>query len=166
VIFGVPALFAIAIAIAIIPVMLGSAPGVNARQTRPSVHARPNVRAEQGKDVYVDELRKGECVARPIPEGDISTVKVGPCSQPHREDVYAVFDLAPGHFTRQGMVDRRGDAGCRRRFAKYVGIDFDSSELDYFALTPYVSALPEDREVECIVVDIGRHTGNLEGVRR
>lgn len=92
-------------------------------------------------------------------------MKVGPCNQPHREEGYAVFDLAPGHVAGQGMVDQRGDAGCRRRFGRYVGIDDDASELDYFAVTPDVSSLPADRKVMCVVVDV-EHTGTLEGVRR
>jgi hypothetical protein len=173
VIFGLLAL-SCAVAVAVVLVMLGSAPGVNAPQTRTTVDARPDlrgnlrtdIRARKNRDVYVDELRKGECIARPIPEGDISTVKVGPCSQPHREEVYSVFNLAPGHYAGQKMVDQRGDAGCRRRFAGYIGIDYASSNLDYFAVTPYFSELSEGREVECIVVDTEPHTRTLEGARR
>lgn len=173
VIFGLLAL-SCAVAVAVVLVMLGSAPGANAPQTRTSVDARPNlranlradIRARKTRDVYVDELRKGECIARPIPEGDISTVKVGPCSQPHREEVYSVFNLAPGHYAGQKMVAQRGDAGCRRRFENYIGIDYASSELDYFAVTPYVSGLSEGRDVECVVVDTEPHTATLEGARR
>ena len=167
-IFGLPALLCVVVlgAVAVGLVMLGTAPGANAPQTRTSVHARPDVRAEPAVDVYVDELRRGECMARPIPEGDISMVKVGPCNQPHREEVYALFALPAGHFAGQPMVDKRGDAGCRTRFPKYVGIDYDASELDYFAVTPEFRVLAEDREVVCIVVDSERHTATLKGVRR
>jgi len=127
--------------------------------------ARPGIAAEPVTDVYVDELQKGDCLARSIPVGDVSTSKVAACDQPHLEEVYAVFNLPQSHFTGQENVDQRGDAGCRKRFRSYVGIDYVASHFDYFALTPDVSTLFEDREVECILI-AARHTGTLEGARR
>jgi hypothetical protein len=123
------------------------------------------VRVKQARALYYDELIKGDCLANPIPKGDVSMVKIGPCSQPHREEVYAIFNLAPGHYDGQRMVDQRGDAGCKKRFANYVGINYDSSALDYFAVTPDARDLPGARKVRCVMVD-HEDTGTLEGARR
>jgi hypothetical protein len=165
--FGLPASScALAVAVAAVLGLIGWANGVNAPQTATTARARSDVRAEQVREVDFYDLREGECVARPIPGGDISTVQVGPCNRPHREQIYAVFNLARGHYAGQKTVDRRGDAACRKRFRTYVGIDYDSSGLGYFAVTPYVSDLSEDREVVCVVVDSEQHRGTLEGARR
>jgi hypothetical protein len=112
----------------------------------------------------VARLKVGDCLPRGIPFGNVWRVRIGPCHQPHRQQVYAVFRLAPGQSSGQKSVDRRGDADCRKRFKAFVGVTYEASEMDYYAVTPDVRDLSVP--VVCVVVDGHRGTTTLKGARR
>jgi hypothetical protein len=116
--------------------------------------------------VEVENLREGDCLSGDLPDGDVELVQVGPCSQPHREEVSALFNLGSGPSPSQGELDHRAKEGCQRRFAKYVGLEYENSGLDYDYISPYASDWPVDRLVVCFVVDFAPHTGTMKGSRR
>ena len=88
--------------------------------------------------------------------GEISSLPGVPCSDPHDNEVYAVFDVSFDAFPGE---DRMADAAfeqCLGRFAAFVGVDYESSVLDITALYPSSQSwdVQDDREVVCAVFEM------------
>ena len=133
---------------------------------RSPTDTQPERDPSPGHEVFVDELTVGDCLPKGYPNGRTETVRVAPCSQPHLEEVYVKFNLAPGPYPGDKRVDRRAGNGCFKRFEQFVGISFDSSELDMYYLTPVRDFWREDRSVVCTVAVTSPITGTLKGSRR
>ncbi|WP_411699520.1 septum formation family protein [Conyzicola sp.] len=59
------------------------------------------------------------------------------------------------------------DTGCYDQFATFVGLDYESSALDYFPILPTADTWSTgDREVICSVFDTVQTTGTLAGAAR
>ena len=113
------------------------------------------------------EVRVGDCFDDPSSLSDeVSALKGVPCSRPHDNEAYAVFDLRIESYpTDDAMADLAHEA-CRERFEPFVGRDYDSSSLDILSLFPSADSWREnDREVICAVydVDANKLTGTAEG---
>ncbi len=116
--------------------------------------------------VLVTSIRVGDCLVDEPSESFQLTVKVTPCSNPHREEAYANFDLGDGTFPGQAEVDRLAEGGCVSRFEDYVGVTYDESELDVFFLRPLEDSWDADSGVTCMVSDGGSSSGSLKGANR
>lgn len=122
----------------------------------------PTPHARNG-DVNVYDLRVGDCVRTEIPDHDVDTVPVVPCTRPHREEVYAVFQLDIDPPARQREVDRLADGGCTRRFADFVGTPYSQSDLEISWFSPDAGSLKVDHSVQCLVEPpSGQVTGTLK----
>jgi hypothetical protein len=117
------------------------------------------------------QMRVGDCFddgstfAGDDPEVD--DVPGVPCSQPHDNEVYAVFDVAAASFPGDKMGEMAHE-GCVARFEAFVGRDYDSSSLDVATLFPSAESWrQDDREVVCAVYDIDakKLTGTVRGMR-
>jgi Septum formation len=53
------------------------------------------------------------------------------CRSPHEWEVNGKFNLSGGRYPGDTAVDKAGDARCKKYFARYVGIDWDSSVYGY-----------------------------------
>ena len=99
---------------------------------------------------------------------DISSVPGVPCSKPHDNEVYAVFDVSAPSFPGDGMADMAHE-GCVARFESFVGKDYESSSLDIATLYPSHESWngQNDREVICAVYDIDakKLAGSVKGLR-
>ena len=90
-----------------------------------------------------------------------------PCSDPHDNEVYAVFDVSFATFPGdQAMLDVATD-GCFKRFAGFVGRSFDESILDILPIYPTDASWSQlnDREIICAVyhIDGKKLTGSVKG---
>lgn len=124
-----------------------------------------------GGNVGAFDLRVGDCFddASYSFNGDaqITSLPGVPCSEPHDNEVYAVFDVNidsyPGD---EGMWELAMDR-CLDRFQPFVGLDYESSSLDILTLypTPESWKLENDREVVCAVfdVDANKLVGHAQG---
>ena len=88
--------------------------------------------------------------------GEVSSLPGVPCSEPHDNEVYAVFDVSFDSFPGD---DRMADAAfeqCLDRFAGFVGVDYEASTLDITALYPSSQSwsVQDDREVICAVFEM------------
>jgi len=118
-------------------------------------------------DVSVLDLKVGDCLTKEPTVALQATVPVGPCSDSHRAEVFAVFDLRVDASASQRQIDRLAEGGCIKRFDAFVGTSFDQSELDVLYLKPVAGRLDVDRGVACIVEDrSGPITGSLKNSRR
>jgi hypothetical protein len=83
----------------------------------------------KAKRVYWENLKSGMCVVNPT--SDPYNVKVVDCRAPHEEEVTARTTLTgPRKWPGDSAIEEAADTKCRASFATYVGIDYDSSQLD------------------------------------
>jgi hypothetical protein len=89
-----------------------------------------------------------------------------PCSEPHDNEVYAVFDVGFSNFPGdEEMAEATFDL-CLERFEEFVGRSYETSALDIFPIYPTSQSWTQedDREVICAVYDIEGQ--KLEGSAR
>ncbi len=87
---------------------------------------------------------------------EVSSLPGVPCSEPHDNEVFAVFDVAIDTFPEGDAMANLAFDSCLARFESFVGTNYDSSSLDIMTLYPsYESwSRQNDREVVCAVYDI------------
>jgi hypothetical protein len=118
------------------------------------------------------QMRVGDCFddgsVFAAEDNEVSSVPGVPCSQPHDNEVYAVFDVSMTSFPGERMGDLAHEA-CLERFESFVGKDYESSSLDVAALYPTRESWSgqNDREVVCAVYDMQakKLTGSVKGLR-
>ncbi len=93
----------------------------------------------------VFELSVGQCFDDPS-ETLISDVPLKDCSEPHDNEVYAVFNVTEASLPgSQTMLE-----GCLDRFDAAIGAPYATSIYDFAAFTPTADSWKEgDREVVC-----------------
>ena len=95
-------------------------------------------------------------------EASVTGVHGVPCSQPHDNEVYAVFDVDLPAFPADGAMADIAFESCHERFEAFVGRDYPSSALDILTLYPSPESWRHnDREVICAVYDV--NLSKLEG---
>ena len=103
-----------------------------------------------GGTVTAQDLRAGDCLAA-LPEGETRTLKLVPCAQPHRAEVFTSFPLSGSRFPGADEVDRLGAGGCLERLSLHVGpTRADDYEVHYMFPTAHSWSLG-DRQVHCLL---------------
>ena len=116
------------------------------------------------------QMRVGDCFndgdAFTEENPEVNSVPGVPCSSPHDNEVYAVFDVNSPTFPGDEM-ERMAFESCKERFQSFVGRDYDSSALDIATLYPTSESWNghNDREVICAVYDVAatKLTGSVQG---
>ncbi|KRB36964.1 septum formation family protein [Microbacterium sp. Root180] len=119
-------------------------------------------------DADVFSLQLGDCF-NDESASEISEVLAVPCAEAHDNEIYFLFDMPDGEYPGEDAVMAAAEAGCLPTFEAFVGVAYDSSELEWFPLTPTASGWDElgDREIVCAVFDpAALVTGTLAGVAR
>lgn len=120
------------------------------------------------------EVRVGDCFddTHALSDGgddSIDDLPAVPCSQPHDNEVFAVFDLSLETFPSEDEMSQLAFDACVTRFEAFVGLDYPSSTLDVMTLYPTADswAHHNDREVVCAVYDMeaNKLTGSMKGRR-
>ena len=136
-------------------------------------------RDESGSIVRAGEIdafamRVGDCFNDPqemIDAGSTEVVvqDVGglPCSEPHDNEVYAVFDVRFEAFPGDASMSNEATNACLKYFEGFIGTSYEESVLDIFSLYPTDASWSQmnDREVVCAVYHINgkKLTGSIEG---
>jgi hypothetical protein len=116
------------------------------------------------------EMRVGDCFydGSTFTSNEVDSVPGVPCSQPHDNEVYAVFDVTAASFPGEAIAEMAHE-GCLERFETFVGKDYESSSLDIATLYPSQESWQRqnDREVICAVYDMEAEklTGSVKGLR-
>jgi hypothetical protein len=123
--------------------------------------------AEGSVDAF--QMRVGDCFddGSTFDDENVDSVPGVPCTNPHDNEVYAVYDVATASFPGEQMADMAHD-GCLERFQAFVGNDYESSSLDIATLYPSSESWQQDdREVVCAVYDVDakKLTGSVKGLR-
>jgi hypothetical protein len=116
------------------------------------------------------QMRVGDCFndGSTFDDSEVNSVPGVPCSEPHDNEVYAVYDVTAQSFPGDAIAEMAHE-GCVERFEAFVGKDYDSSSLDIATLYPSRESWngQNDREVVCAVYDIelSKLTGSVKGLR-
>jgi hypothetical protein len=118
-------------------------------------------------DAY--QVRAGDCFNDSYGSGggqfEVSNVPGVPCSDPHDNEAYAVFDLAIESYPEEEVMGELAYESCMSRFEPFVGRDYETSTLEITTMYPSpLSWSQNDREVVCAVYDVT--TSKLVGSAR
>ena len=97
---------------------------------------------------------------------EVSSIPGVPCSAPHDNEAYAVFDLTVDSYPGGDAMVELANESCVDRFESFVGRNYDSSSLDVLTMFPTVESWQQnDREVVCAVYDMeaNKLVGSVRG---
>ena len=125
----------------------------------------------------VFSLKVGDCYNGPLTNTEehteIPDVEVVSCDDPHKNEVYAVFELPDSSWKGLDYVYEQTSIGCLARFEAYVGIEYERSTLYGEAIYPLEKSWKEkdNRKVLCSVTEVTEESvikvsGSVKGSRR
>ncbi len=118
-------------------------------------------------DVFL--LRVGDCIDDTDLGEVVTTLPIVPCADEHTGEVYAESTLSGDTFPGEDAVATQSDEACYAEFAGFVGLEYESSVLNYYPFTPTADSWAQgDRLVSCVVYDpdVATTTGSLAGAAR
>ena len=78
-----------------------------------------------------------------------------PCSEPHDNETYAVFDVDFESYPAEGGMNQLAYDACMVRFESFVGKEYKTSALEIATMYPSIESWgQDDREVVCAVFDV------------
>jgi Septum formation len=146
-----------------------AAPASSAPSTVPG--DQPQGPLRKAKRVAWDQLKIGDCFNGLTDTAGWKDTADRPirvdCRSPHEEEVTGTFTLPGGsRYPGDAAVEAASDARCETYFARYVGIDYDSSAYDYDYATPYPSGWRQgDHKAICVADDPNHPTDNTISLR-
>ena len=119
----------------------------------------------------VFDLAVGDC----FDDGDMSVegveevgeVPMVECSEPHDNEVYAVVGIDGDRFPGEIAMRTEADEVCLDAFEGFVGLDYQTSVLDFGWLVPTAETWDAgDRVVACFIyrMDLEKVAGTLQGM--
>jgi hypothetical protein len=129
---------------------------------------QPHGPLRKAKKVYWDHLKTGYCIKGMSDEKYTTTAIWVDCRSRHQAEVTGTFNLRRGsRYPGDKAVEKASDARCKKYFARYVGIDWDSSAYDYDYVTPDPSQWRQgNREVICLAEDPDHPENNRISLRK
>jgi len=98
-------------------------------------------------------MRVGDCFNDSFfQQEEVSDVSGVPCTDPHDNEVYALFDIESASWPGQEQVDSLAEEGCFLRFQGAIGASYQESVLMFTTLYPTEESWTRmnDREVICV----------------
>jgi len=88
-------------------------------------------------------------------DDEISSVPGVPCSEPHDNEAFAVFDVSIDNYLDEDAMYELSYNSCMKHFELFVGKDYESSTLEITTMFPSAESWKQnDREVVCAVFDM------------
>jgi len=118
-----------------------------------------------GDDVFSIEV--GDCLNDADTSGEVSTVPIVDCSEPHDSEAYDAGDLDDGDFPGDDAIGQAAELLCGPSFESFIGLGYDASAYDYSYYFPTEASWGAgDREVLCVAFadDASKITGSLKGI--
>lgn len=113
-------------------------------------------------------MQLGDCFNDESDSDEVTSLPGVPCSEPHDNEVFAIFDLMFSEFPGQDKVSDLAFDKCLGYFQNFVGRDYESSSLDVFPITPTLSSWQQnnDKEVVCALYDLelNKLKGSVRGL--
>jgi hypothetical protein len=121
----------------------------------------------EGGDVGAFRLQVGDCLAQEA-VGDVESVPVVPCAEPHDSELYHSFDLPGTEYPGEEAIIESAQQGCFDAFETFIGASYESSIYDISYLYPVEESWNKlnDRTVLCGVylVDGSLAVGSAAGI--
>jgi hypothetical protein len=118
-------------------------------------------------DLSAVDLRVGDCFDLKDPSAEeIGDVTALPCTTEHEYELFFTGTMPEGSFPSDAGFEDWLNVNCVPAFGSYVGLAYESSELEIFWLQPTSEAWGQgDRSVQCAVYHprIHRLTESLKG---
>ena len=122
----------------------------------------------------MSSLKVGDCYNGPLTNTEehteIPDVEVVSCDDPHKNEVYAVFELPDSSWKGDEYVWEQASLGCVARFEAFVGIEYELSTLWADIIYPSEESWKkmDDRQVRCNVAEESymKVSGSAKGSRR
>ncbi|HEX9762571.1 MAG TPA: septum formation family protein, partial [Acidimicrobiia bacterium] len=86
-----------------------------------------------GQSVF--EMEVGMCFDD-VDVDEVTSVPTVDCSEPHDNEVFDIFDYTEAEYPGQDAMNDAAQQLCIDGFEAYVGITYQESELEVFAITP------------------------------
>ncbi len=133
-----------------------------------------------GSTTSATSISVGDCFAEftqfevepGAPATAVESVDTADCDEIHALEAYYVgpaYESFENGYPDDETIDGVAITSCRQRFERFVGTDWESSELDFWWLTPSAAGWDQgDRDLVCLV---GEHdktliTGTLQDTGR
>lgn len=117
--------------------------------------------------ISVSKLQTGDCFdSASMGSGEVDTVKVIPCDEPHDSEIYAEKTLTGSAFPGGDAIQEEANEFCYNEFAPFVGVALEDSVLYFYGLTPTQGSWEQhnDRLIQCIIIsDEGDISHSLKG---
>lgn len=109
-----------------------------------------------GGTVDAFNVQVGDCFDDSTSFSDeISSVPGVPCSEPHDNEAFAVFDVSIESYPNEDAMYDLAYNSCMERFETFVGKDYESSSLEITTMYPSSESWQQDdREIICAVFDM------------
>jgi hypothetical protein len=121
-----------------------------------------------GGTIDAFHMRVGDCFDdTSASSGDISSLPGVPCSEPHDNETFAVFNIKQDNFPAGDAMDAIAYDGCMAKFEPFVGRDYESSSLEIFPIYPTADSwAQDDREVVCALYNMEENKlqGSMQGL--
>lgn len=116
-----------------------------------------------GGNVDAFNIRVGDCFDDSSSyDSEVNSLPGVPCSQPHDNETYAVFDVTVSSYPEGDAMAELANESCLERFESFVGKDYQSSTLKIMTLYPTAQSWrQDDHEIVCVVYDM--NAAKLEG---
>lgn len=116
------------------------------------------------------QIRIGDCFNDGPPQSEnaeVTNVAGTPCSEPHDNEVYAVFDIDLLSYPGSEEMGDRATAACLERFEAFVDKTYETSVLAILPMYPTSESWTRrnDREVVCAVyhMELQKLVGSMRG---
>ena len=128
--------------------------------------------ALNGGESDVFSITVGDCLNDDAAEGDVSTVPIVDCDEPHDTEIYASIIMDDGAYPGESDTVDFADQACYDEFADFVGTSVEESAYAYATLYPTQDSWDNfgDREVLCRIAladengNVEKVTGSLKGI--
>jgi hypothetical protein len=127
--------------------------------------------ALNGGESDVFTLKVGDCLNDEGVTGDIATVPIVDCTEPHDSEIFASIQMDDGDYPGESEAVTFADEQCYDEFEDFVGLSFDESIYTYSTFYPTQQSWDVgDREILCSITHIDENgdtvkiEGSLEGV--
>lgn len=116
------------------------------------------IRAESGEVIAagswsVFDLRAGDCIDAADAEGDIDSVALVPCAEPHTQEVFALVDSTESAYPGAAELALWADAACLAQLQSEFGLTLADGLFVSYLLPSFDGwNKDEDRTVVCVLV--------------
>ena len=148
------------------PVAGPAAPPPSAAPADAPPSASPTSAAAAEDPTSVFSLEVGQCIDAEADSGEVGSVPVVECSQPHEGEIYALPQAPDGGFPGEDALRQTAQDQCTgSAYTDYVGLPYEQSEFEVTFLLPTEESWSRgDREIGCIVQN--EEPGSVRGSNR